>query len=246
MKCTIIDSIFQFISKNGNGGAIEINTQSTSAHVLGCHFESINVNQSGGSIFLSTFRNIITNCHFFRSYSSAHQNDNFLGNAIYIENGNTTFANNAVYRCAFDKRLSTDSSVRINSFCSIESYNASSNAGYEGGSGFSLRNGHNSIISYIQVIDSLDDYSIEDANLKNEFSYINFINTTKINHAIIFLQHDDILTLNRCIFIESFHILSVNATKIRIISCYSDSNFQFNPGIIIQDNPSTLPKLSCI
>ena len=239
MNATIEDCIFKFISKNGNGGAIEVNTDLTPIHISYCHFESLSVSQSGGSIYLSTNTNSITSCYFFRTYSSANNNDKILGNAIFVVKGETSLENSATFRCGIDSTHCTDSSVRINTVCCIKSLNASANAGYEGGSGFSLRNASHSTISHIQVIDSLDYFAVENDYLDNEFNYINFINTTHIIHGIIYLTKNDVLTLNHCIFIDSFAKVSHPMTKLSINSCFSNSDFTINPGITLQEHPET-------
>ena len=239
MNGIIQHCIFKYISKNGNGGAIEVNVESVSIDILSCHFESICINQSGGSIYLTTSANSISSCYFDNTYSSAHSNDEITGNAIFIGKGESTLENSATFQCGKDTTFCTDSAVRINTVCTINSFNATANTGYRGASGFSITSAQNSIISYINIVDVLDSVAAEDYNLENEFSYINFINTSLAKN-VIYLTANDVLTLRNCTFIDSCKILSTPSKKITIISCYADDEFDTYLGITITTNPKTI------
>ena len=150
-------SYFLQLTKTGNGGAIEITSQAKNVQVNNCFFEELCVSQSGGSIYISSNSTIVYCCKFHRSYSTdrrdADGSGTSLGNVFYQVTGHGVFDNCVTFCCSYSRDKCTDSCIRFNSMCVITNYNASSNCGIGGGSGFSLRNAPSSTISYINVVD---------------------------------------------------------------------------------------------
>ena len=237
MDSLICDCIFRNLSKEGNGGAIDISFSIT-VEIFSCIFDTLQVNASGGSIFLSSSGALIHNCVFFKTCSIDYRNDASYGNALFIKKGETCFKQNSIYRCGYLEKVCTDSSFKILSQSELNSYNASSNTGSEGGSGFSVEFSDCSI-SYINVVDSLDCYAVENFDRTNTYEYINFINSTKVRKGIIFLSGDNVLTLKNCVFIDCFEKLLSPSTKAYFQKCYADYEFS-QTGLTFEQSPATI------
>ena len=221
----IYDCYFYNIHQTGDGGAIKIISTDAKPEIIYCRFETISIDGSGGSIYLSTSKSRIQSSIFYKTYSTEYENDVIIGNALYLES-ETEFNNNYIALCGFIENQCCDSTLRINQKSTIQYYNATNNRGIGGGSGFSLRDAPDSTVEYINIVDSLDNYAFEDDNLENRFSYLNVINSTCCNKAIIYLTQDDVLTLNECVFIDCHQTFSTPKTKITFINCKSNKNLE--------------------
>ena len=231
VQVAVESSYFLQLTKTGNGGALEITSQAKNVQVNNCFFEELCVSQSGGSIYISSNSTIVYCCKFHRSYSTdrrdADGSGTSLGNVFYQVTGHGVFDNCVTFCCSYSRDKCTDSCIRFNSMCVITNYNASSNCGIGGGSGFSLRNAPSSTISYINVVDLTDSHAVEDANLVNSFYNINFINTTMIISSIIYLNKHDVLTLYNCIFINPSPTLA--SYRLAAFNTFSDSVLETIP-----------------
>ena len=218
----ISDSIYQNIVKIGKGGAILIDSGDVILRIYSCRFEQIAITDSGGARYLNTTYNNIQGSFFYRTCSSGRNNDRIVGNALYIVNGESVFNNNEVSSCGYEPNQCTDSSIRFNVKCELTNYNATSNIGRYGGAGFSLRYEPNSLIQYINIVDSHDDHACENQAIENKFEFMNVIKSEECNLGTIYLTVDNVLTLENCIFIDPHQIFTTPKTVYKAINCYSN------------------------
>ena len=120
--------------------------------------------------------------------------------------------------------------------CSITNYNASTNYGKVGGSSFSLRKVPATLVKYVNVINSMDRYALENWDLQNEFTYMNIINSLNCSGGIIYLTEDNVMTLKNCVFIDNFKTFKNPKTKYTAINCFSSSVIGT---MSIESNPKT-------
>ena len=218
---------FYNIHQTGDGGAIKIISDSAEPEIIYCTFNTISIDGSGGSIYLSTKDGKIQHSSFYKTYSTKHNNDVIVGNAV-CSKMTTIFNHNYVSMCGYIENKCCDSSIRFNKKSTITNYNASRNRGISGGSGFSLRTAPESTVEYVNIVDSLDSNAFENNELENIFSYINVINSTRCARAIIFLTADNVLTLKHCIFINCHNDFALTKTKINFIQCVSDKTEMYS------------------
>ena len=156
---------------------------------------------------------------FSCSYSSAYTND-VPGNAIYHNNANFIFTDSSTFLCGVERKKCSDSSISvINSFFTISSYNSSSNYGIEGGSCASLNSaGTNSIVKFVNSVDSQDSFSLESRSNKYVVSMSNFLNFT-YGSAVLWVDTNDVLELHDCCIFFGSSTIALTQCSAGEITC---------------------------
>lgn len=221
MTIRVLSTYFVDISKIGSGGAIEISEKKL--FVSFCCFTSLSVTVHGGSIHCENAYCKIAKSCFYASYTSAHQNDVGIGNAVYALNGYLYIDNINTRKCGPSSSQCSDSSIRTDS-CQARAvnYNASSSYGVGGGAGIAINFlKYDSFVRFMNVVDAHDDHAIESTDLYTAFS-CNFVNTKGCNKAVLWLQKENRIKFDTCIFIETKSPFSSSNIAYLAVNCISD------------------------
>ena len=231
----VLDSLFQYINKQGNGGALEIDSEKNLL-IKTCFFVSISVSLNGGSVFLNIATVKFEDTCFDNSYSTKYGDNAAFGNAIYV-NGFTYIQRCICHHSGPREGTGCDSTIFLNYGFNTEYLNASSNYGFGGPSSIASASG--------KVLDSVK-FST-DVNSHTDFIYTassaytiynsNIVNSTNVLYGIIWESQDNLITFDNCIFINMHPIFSSSDTSYIITNCIVNS--QTNTIFTYTQNPTT-------
>ena len=202
-KCFVVDALFVDFNVIGDGSVI--NLDNVALTILCSVFKENTVTQNGGSIYISNTNFNISKTTFFHCQSSANKND-ISGNAIYQINGQSFLQHNSLLLCAKSIEVRADSSIKlVQTSAKCTNLNFTSNHGSGGASGLAIwQTNTDSFVSYINVYDVLDCYSME-AHLNHyQITLSNFVKyNPNLNINVVWMSHENLLTFNNCCFFET-------------------------------------------
>ena len=218
----VIDSFFYSLTKIGSGGAIEIVNDVNDLNIKSSFFASISSTEYAGAVYASIDDSQLYYTSFIGCFSTNHVN-NMFGNAVYLKKGNSILYSNSFDHCGPTSNCA-DSSISCETISTVTYHNGTSNYGIEGSSGFSSRAiTEGSSVKYMIVCNGHDSSAIE-CIVKLEILLSNFINNTSLS-SIIWVDRDDIMTLNQCIFKQCCSTFSNLGRRYFILNCTSDKSF---------------------
>ena len=215
------------IQSPNNGGVLSIGQ--TTIYIICCTFYNDSTQEMGGCIYGNNSRINIEKTTFSNCYST--KNDGLHGNVAFIEGDQVHISNCETYLCGCDTTKCSDSSIHIeNSYNEITNYNASTNYGVRGASGFSIHSAlEDSIAKYCNIIDSHDYMFVESLTKPYSIYNTNFIKANNDNNYIIYVASSNILTVVNCVFIEMNQKRLVYSNYIvTFINCTSDNTLSPN------------------
>lgn len=200
------------------------NILSFNCEVYCCHFEENSASISAGSIYLKDGSLKISKTSFKACYSTKHENE-FYGNAVYIEGNPFTFEDTSTYLCGKTDTLSTDSSIAAKGAkTTVKNYNATTNYGIWGASAINIMScQENTKVKYIQSIDGRDAHSVEVRSNKYCINNSNFINCTGHSN-LLWESANNLMTFDSCIFWNVGNVISQNSVEFIAINCVTNNN----------------------
>ena len=220
MQCFINDALFNDFYTVGDGSVINLNNVALT--ILCSVFKENTATRNGGSIYISNTNFNISKTTFFHCQSSANQND-IAGNAIYQSKHTTNIQHTSLLLCAKSSEIRSDSSIKLfQTTAKCNHINFTSNNGYGGASGISLaQTNTDSFVSFINVYDVLDHYSIEAITNRYQVTLSNFVKfNPEFNNNILWMSTNNLLTFIDCCFFETNGVgLSYNNRQVIIENC---------------------------
>ena len=202
-KCFIVDALFVNFVAEGDGSVI--NLENVELTILCSVFKENTATQNGGSIYVSNSNFNISKSTFFHCQSSAGTND-ISGNAIYQTEGTSLLKDMSILLCAKSREIFSDSSVKLfATLAKCTQMNLTSNHGSGGASGLAIWKTHQeSLVSYINVYDVLDTYSMEANYNYYRIMSSNFMKfNLEYNANIVYTSNDNLLSFTNCCFFET-------------------------------------------
>ena len=238
MKCFIGDALFNDFYTDGDGSVINLNNVALT--ILCSVFQENTATRNGGSIYALNANFNISKTTFFHCQSSANR-DNIAGNAIYQSKHTTNIQHTSLLLCAKSSEIRSDSSIKLfQSTAKCNHINFTSNNGNAGASGISLdRPNTDSSVSFINVYDVLDHYSIEAFVNHYQVTLSNFVKfNPEFNTNIVWMSANNLLTFTECCFFETNGVsLSYNNLQVIIENCLigeESPSFTFASSITLQ------------
>ena len=222
-KSKIVSSIFEYISKKGNGGVIS-NSNLQNIFIKNCIFVYTSAHGHGGSVFCNFGNLKIENSYFFGCFSSINTCDIGYGNIVHTQGSIKTFTikNSGTHLCGPSKKECSDSVMRVYGATTAFLLNTSRNFGCGGGACLSIASA-NSDVKYVNSIDSLDD-NVFESNQPYTVSHGNIINTSCANKGVFWSGGNDYITFKNCIFTSLHKNFAANGKTWKSINCIADSS----------------------
>ena len=182
--CDISYSTFQNFHSSENGGVFSI-FQGT-VKIECCYFLENSSPLNGGSCYIENGFSALSKVSFMRSFSAANSEQSY-GNAVYVNGGNVSLNCIETCQCGISREQSTDTSIALHFAARVSvKYNATSNYGNNGGSGFNIHSPPiEPTVRFVSVVTAYDFRFIEFGTVKCNIEQCNFINSTVNNDAVI-------------------------------------------------------------
>ena len=224
----IDSSIFESISKTGDGGVFDVNVLNLS--VICCIFKSTSSTHYGGA-FHSISSNIYLKSLIFNICRVTPPTDYYYGNAFYIDNQYTnqikaiSTIDEISHSYCGQYKTDGDSSIILNQMhFAATNMNSSYNTGTLGASLFSAINTIEvSYLKFCQDSSSTASTSIQATNKHYDCYFTNFINTKELVTSIVYTNPANQITFHECVFYNSHSKLYNNVCTFD--KCQADSSF---------------------
>jgi hypothetical protein len=219
----IRNSVFSDLGTPANGAAIC--TTSVNFEVVCCRFELNRVSQNGGSIYFKNGTIKVSRCLFFKCYSTAHADNKYYGNAIFVDSNEANIEETSTRLSGISDSECTDSCISIsNCKTTLFLINATHNYGIGGASICRVfRSSSGSKFSYLQGCENKDDNEIESWENEITIERSNFINITD-KVSVFWENSNDLIECISCVFWNMNNKVLSSHSRISCINCTSNND----------------------
>ena len=206
----VSQAIFENFHQSVNGSVFSLQDRIISIEC--CTFNENSCQKYGGCIYCYQSDLTIKKTSFFHCCSIGHQ-PNIYGNVLLLHGKQARINNINTHLCSYSDTKCGDSSICfLYSLVNIKYLNASSNFGYSGGSGFTMKwTEENSNSSYANIVDSRDESVFQTQYGEYSVYNSNFIDCSQCSGQIIYQSKTEEITLYNCIFKNTGNVPFTNS-----------------------------------
>ena len=222
----ISNSVFENFHNEGDGSVLYLS--GTSICIVCCSFSDNSITENGGCFYFTDVNCNITKSTFIRTYSTKKEN-NVCGNVLYQFKIYFCISDVSTNMCGTAEQYS-DSSIRLDhvDIIIIQYYNATSNYGEGGGSGFSITySSPDARISYATIYDAQDTHGFECEKCHATITKVNFAKFHKEkNAAVYWVDEDYSVEFISCVFADLDGVkIALDYHKYKAVDCVSDDKY---------------------